>query len=209
MNFDFLRATARSAGTDLGIQTASAKVLDRRQILKAGAWAAPIIVLATAAPAAAASTVVPDKSAPAPAPAPPQPAQPTQPAPSVDSLRFSSTAVWQGGNKWNVGTPWEGFGGTPGQVVGNFWIENRSADQSTGLANKATAVVTVIVTRSDLPGQSRTFTHAIPFNEHASENPFTWDNPNYAWNKPVTVTFNAVASGFKPAAPVTNTVVLG
>lgn len=200
MNFDFLRATARSAGTDLGIQTASAKVLDRRQILKAGAWAAPIIVLATAAPAAAASTVT-DKPGAAPAPA--------QPASPVDTLRFSTTAVWQGGNRWNVGTPWEGSGGTPGQVVGNFWIENRSADQATGKANTAAAVATIVVTRSDLPGQSKTFTYTIPANGQAFENPFTWDNPNYVWNKQVTVTFNAVASGFKPAAPVTNTVVLG
>lgn len=35
----------------------SSRALDRRQLIKAGAWAAPVIVLATAAPAAAAQSV--------------------------------------------------------------------------------------------------------------------------------------------------------
>ena len=50
------------------------RTLDRRQLLKAGAWAAPVLVLATAAPAAAAST-------PDPAPA--------QPAVDIDVYTFA------------------------------------------------------------------------------------------------------------------------
>jgi hypothetical protein len=43
------------------------RTLDRRQLLKAGAWAAPVLVLATAAPAAAASTDPADAGGAAPA----------------------------------------------------------------------------------------------------------------------------------------------
>lgn len=38
------------------------RALDRRQLLKAGAWAAPVLLLATATPAAAASAKVPDST---------------------------------------------------------------------------------------------------------------------------------------------------
>lgn len=139
--------------------------LSRRQIVRAAAWAAPVLVLATAAPATAAST-------------PPNTPTPTQPP--KDGLRmYSNWASRQWGTGW----------GTRGRLIGATQAGNATDATITG--------VTIIATRSDLPGRSQTlWTGSLGAYKGSDAAPIDWASPT-AGDAPITVTYTITAPGYE------------